>query len=267
MLEGTWLRHAVGRVLGRAPESPVPKAPDSYYPGLHHAQIPNLRTLYATFLGDRPDGTFVEVGAFDGVSYSNTWGLAARGWTGFYIEAEPDFAERCRRTHADHPRISVLQQAVGPREPGEITLHLGGELTTGDPRLRDEYAGIDWARGSLEPGRSRVLPTLPLDDVLEGIGIAEGFDLLVVDVEGMEPAVLDGFTVDRWRPRMMIWELADLHPDLRAMSGEAAAVYAKLLASDYVIVFKDHINSVFVREEDFDAWVASGSAAEPGTPR
>lgn len=263
MLEGSRVRTALGRALGRG-RTTSPAAPEvpSYYPGLHHAQIPNLGVLYATFLGERRDGTFVEVGAFDGISYSNTWGLAAVGWSGLYLEAEPDFADRCRATHASHPRVTVVQQAVGSRHPAEVTFHLGGELTTGDPQLRQEYASLDWARGSLEGGRVRVLPTMPLDDLLEREGIVEGFDLLVVDVEGMEPAVLDGFTIERWHPRMMIWELADLHPDLRASGSAAVGVFAALSQAGYATVYKDHINTVVVRSDLFATW--AGSASVPG---
>ena len=53
-------------------------------------QIPGLDAIYDQYFGDKI-GSFVEVGAFDGMTYSNTWHLANRGWYGVYIEAHPDF--------------------------------------------------------------------------------------------------------------------------------------------------------------------------------
>src|SRR5258706_14970608 len=49
-------------------------------------QIPILEGLYEQLFGQRADGCFVEVGAFDGETYGNTAGLADLGWTGLYIE-------------------------------------------------------------------------------------------------------------------------------------------------------------------------------------
>ena len=40
-------------------------------------------------------GTFVEVGAFDGWSYSHTVCLAQLGWRGLYIEPVPEHAALC----------------------------------------------------------------------------------------------------------------------------------------------------------------------------
>src|SRR5262245_29035772 len=52
-------------------------------------QIPNLREQYES-LGLSPHtGYFVEVGAFDGESFSNTSFLADQGWSGLYVEPVP----------------------------------------------------------------------------------------------------------------------------------------------------------------------------------
>jgi hypothetical protein len=56
-------------------------------------QILHLDTLFTKFLGARDYGTFVEIGANDGVSCSNTWGLAERNWSGLMVEAIPALAD------------------------------------------------------------------------------------------------------------------------------------------------------------------------------
>ena len=72
------VRSRVARFV--APKSDAITATQGYYAQQPSCQIPYLHHLYSRFLGDRADGVFVEVGAYDGVFVSNTWGLAERGW-------------------------------------------------------------------------------------------------------------------------------------------------------------------------------------------
>ena len=71
---------------------PRPEISRTFYPQQPTCQISNMWLIFETFFGQRTEGLFVEVGAFDGVLYSNTWGLAARGWRGLLIEPVPEFA-------------------------------------------------------------------------------------------------------------------------------------------------------------------------------
>jgi hypothetical protein len=87
-----------------------------------------------------------------------------------------------------------------------------------------------------------------LDTALAEAGIAPGFELLVVDVEGMPDAVFAGFEVAHWRPRCLIVELADDDPEF---AGHAAIVAASrrvredLQGHGYEPVYRDHCNTVF----------------------
>ena len=53
---------------------------------------------------------------------------------------------------------------------------------------------------------------------------------------------------------MMIVELADTHPDLKATASDDGRLYREFATHGYVVVFKDSVNTVFVRE---DIWVTS----------
>src|SRR5438046_3290669 len=86
-----------------------------FYPTVPTCQIPTLSSLFERFFNKRTDGTFVEVGAFDGFTYSNTWGLAEKGWEGLLIEPIPEHARKCRDNHKNHPNIRIAQTAIGDR--------------------------------------------------------------------------------------------------------------------------------------------------------
>ena len=208
-------------------------------------QIPGLAALYEQYLGYKTDGLFVEVGAFDGEYVSNTSTLADLGWTGHYIEPVPEHVAACRRRHAKSPRTQVHQLAIAEKE-GEATLHVGGVLSTMDPESLKLYETFDWAKG-IHTGRSITVKQSTLDQFLLAQGIGPGFELLVVDVEGFEWNVLQGFSLGRWKPQMAIIELHDENENYRSIRESCQKVADTFRAHGYRPVYKDPTNTVFVR--------------------
>jgi hypothetical protein len=78
---------------------------------------------------------------------------------------------------------------------------------------------------------------------------ARPIDLVVIDVEGAEAAVLRGFSLARWRPRMLIIELVHTHPDLHSVSAGDAHLQRLIEEARYSVVYKDSVNTVFVADE------------------
>ncbi len=228
-----------------------------YYPQQASCQILSLNYLLGKFLGEREFGYYVEVGAFDGVFASNTWGLAERGWHGLLLEPVPELAEACRTFYAKHERVKVDQVAVGDAEK-TIKIHYAGTLTTASDEVFREYHSVDWAKNSLTAQKAFV-PCRRLDQVLVAHSVPLGFDLLVVDVEGFEWEVFQGFGLERWLPKMIIVELSDTHPDLVATEVSDAVLGREILTAGYVIVYKDAVNTVFVRDE---VWYAAFQLAQ-----
>ena len=80
---------------------------DSYYKRCISHDYPQGEGFYSQFGQDRfmadvifpgkKDGVFLDIGAYDGVSFSNTYFLEKnRNWTGLCIEPQPDTFERLR---------------------------------------------------------------------------------------------------------------------------------------------------------------------------
>ena len=212
-------------------------------------QVTGLGKLLEDTLGYRTDGTFVEVGAFDGQTYSNTSFLADLGWRGVYVEAVPHFAFICAARHTANHNVSVVQCAVGATTE-MITLQLGGALTTSDPTLAAAYAQIDWAQGALQ-GDTIEVQQRRLEDILAETGVPRGFDLLTVDVEGVEDSVFASFDLAAWRPKMLIVELEDEHPSLQpfpAITARARNLRARITGAGYSTLYRDAVNTVFLAD-------------------
>jgi FkbM family methyltransferase len=154
-------------------------------------------------------GTFVELGAFDGVTQSNTaWLEANRGWRGILVEPIPEAYEQCVR---NRPLATVVNCACVSDQYS-------------DPTVEMVYSGlmsiVRGARSSHETDEAWVslgeklqqlkrytfrVPARTLTDVLDEHGLAR-VDLLSLDVEGYEIEVLKGFDLERFSPRHILVE-------------------------------------------------------------
>lgn len=180
-------------------------------------------------------GTFVEVGAFDGMTYGCTWGLAVAGWRGVYVEAHPDFARQCIYNHREHPKIDTFACACGfGGEYVELTVY--GEVST--TRL-DRWAR-DWGMNEKTP--KIIVPVRTLDSILIEARVSD-IDLLVVDVEGTEIDVLMGFT---GRPKVAVIELHEGQGTGRDQKGWQTP-WVDNYFKGYEKVYFDNINTIYVQ--------------------
>lgn len=152
-------------------------------------------------------GTFVELGAYDGLNQTNTLWLERRGWRGVLIEAVPDFAAACRR-HRPLARV-VNAACVGRDHPGgEVELHQVGlmSLVDGAREPADQEAWIRRGEEVQKIARTTCrAPARTLSSILDELGVGQ-VDLLSLDVEGFERQVLDGLDLARHAPTLMLVE-------------------------------------------------------------
>ena len=159
------------------------RSSDFYQPS-PSCQIPTLGFLYELFFGQAEHGFFVEVGAYDGYSFSNTSCLAERGWSGLLIEPVSEYADQCRDRYSNREDIEILQVAVGSSD-GTLSLHIAGPFTTASESQFTEYRELS-AKELARDDTVISVQQSTLDAILESSEIEHSFDLLVVDVEGYE---------------------------------------------------------------------------------
>jgi FkbM family methyltransferase len=211
-------------------------------------QIKGLDEIYQKYFGYPSKGYFVEVGAYDGEFVSNTSCLADHGWRGLYIEPIYEHYIKCMERH-DKNNVTVANVAIGLEE-GETKIYYGDTLTTLDIEQVGIYGEIDWAQNIRF--RETVCDQIRLDILMEKIEVPKEFDILVVDVEGKESEVFQTFDLNEWKPKMLIIELEDEHPSFQKyekLVNKIKNLRNFIADSGYVEIFKDHINTVFVRKE------------------
>jgi FkbM family methyltransferase len=142
-------------------------------------------------------GVCVEVGANDGVTFSNTYYFEKLGWRSILVEPNPSL---CREIRLKRGTGTTLFECAASSCNGTATLNMG--------------SGSEDLFSSLEPIESGTLNrsfvgvtvlTRTLDSILEEAG-ASRIDFASIDVEGHEMQVLGGFDLARWRPRIVLVE-------------------------------------------------------------
>ncbi len=149
--------------------------------------------------GGQFHGFYIEVGAFDGYTFSATYALDCIGWNGLLIEPIPERYEQCVK---NRPSARVVHAALGPRNSPRTTTF---NITT------DQWGGMlsSIGQGLAEPGavsatRTVEVPFRTMDELLEGH--TGDIDVAVLDVEGYEVPLLEGFDLRRWRPKLIFLE-------------------------------------------------------------
>ena len=194
-------------------------------------------------------GTFGEIGAYDGLTFSNTIGLARHGWKGILVEPDPALFQLCASNLQDFKKCEVRNIAISSRNT-KANLYRQGPLSTLSTDLHERYQTIDWAKGEVDKGEIEV-NCVTLDSLLKEAKIDPEFELLVVDVEGHETEVFAGFSIEHWKPQMIILELADLHPDFPELEKVCLDLKNHIENNSYKVIYKDHINTIFISSGKF----------------
>jgi len=193
------------------------------------------RRLVRLFFDDKPEGTFVEVGANDPVAFSQTHHLEAHGWSGLLIEPIPELCEALR---AQRPNSTVVQAACGrPADRGEAEFAVATDHQQSALK-RDQ---LDF---QTDTQRTITVRVVTLDDILDEHPTPNGgpYDFVSIDVEGMQLDVLEGFDLARHRPRLLLIE--DHLTDLRT--------HRHIKAKGYRLAKRTGLNNWYIpRDEPF----------------
>jgi FkbM family methyltransferase len=161
-------------------------------------------------LGRSLEGFFIEVGAFDGYHYSVSYALEAMGWRGLLIEALPGPYEACRARRMNSRVVhSALARRGSPATMEFVNVQdqYGGMLSyLGSPKSTADHAKIIEQQGFQKQRIS--VPVTTMNALLESYTPSPParIDAAVIDVEGAEVDLLDGFDLKKWKPSVLMLE-------------------------------------------------------------
>jgi len=210
------------------------------YMTVSNCQIKDLGKIYLDYFGYIKNGFFIDVGAFDGLNFSNTAGLAKAGWSGIMYEPVDDYYKDCVKNYRDYNNVEIINICIG-NKIGVIDFIVAGTLST----YSDWHSKTAYWKDCYKDSYKVFSNITTLDKSLEENFVRQNFEVLNIDVEGSETEVLECFNIDYWRPKMAIVEAQELHP-AEEMRNQAPFINKYFKDAGYKKIYCDEINNIYV---------------------
>ncbi len=137
-------------------------------------------------------GTFLDLGANDGVTLSNTRALALAGWDGTLVEMLPVCIRKLSNTYRDRPDIQIIDKAIGPYDGFGPLYESGDHLGKGDHGLLSTIVKVETERwrntkfSKFTEGQVEYLSIPTFFSMLQ----FDTYHFISIDIEGMDWDVL-----------------------------------------------------------------------------
>lgn len=198
------------------------------------------------FFGEKRNGFYVDVGAFDGIHLSNTYAFEQMGWKGICIEPNPEIFELCKK---NRPNATCLNDVcIGKKRRSNKRFYIDeiGLLSTTiknkgkliDLKQRYENRGLHFS------GLKKVkLKASTFNEILENnLQDGEKIDFVSIDTEGNELDILNGIDFKRYDIRILVIEFD------KASEQEMAELLSE--KGGYMFVRQTLHNSFFVKSSE-----------------
>lgn len=148
-------------------------------------------------------GRFLDVGAGDGLTWSNTKPLLDLGWSGVMVEPALSQIRWLLENHLDNPKVDIVCAGIGGRTRSSLALFFDArDFSTFSDKYHDKITAH--SEGSVLY-RLRFAPMITWRQLLDAC--PGPYDFVNIDVEGMNLELVQSAPWDRIRPQMVCVEV------------------------------------------------------------
>jgi len=200
----------------------------------------NYTYLKSLDLGD--EDFFVDVGAHNGVSISNSYAFIKKGWKAISIEPNPHVFKDLKKNLKGY-KVKFVKKAVSDtvgktkfyfdktgflasRKKGSKSNKLKGMRSTIQPKLFDEMSD-----------NYIIVEVDTLTNILDKHKAPKNISILSVDTEGLDYEVINGLDFNKYKPKVILTE---------DYVGTKNKKYKLLRSKGYKHINQDGINSVWI---------------------
>lgn len=157
------------------------------------------------FFGQDTKGIVVDVGAADGITYSNSrYLIHDLGWSGVLVEPHPTFFNDIIKLYENNKNVTVLNAAVSLEE-GKMPFYVYGrdyraQVSTLSKEFKERVIQVHGDKFENEP---IIVNVIKLSTVLQNLNKV---DFLSVDCEGIDMDVLKSNDWNLYRPSLICVE-------------------------------------------------------------
>jgi len=207
--------------------------------------------LVNLIFNNKRDGVYIDVGAHDGVRFSNSFAFSRLNWRGILVEAHPDYYNLCKNAR-ENERTKIYNVACSSEDNSSITFYSNyrGSCSTLNPNLNEFYKShyrnyyVDnnhnqkvenFTNGKIEV-QAKKLDTI-IEENLDFFN-NQDIDLISIDVDGSEEYVLNGFDINKYKPRVVIFEVSVVRNVIEN--------YMK--NTNYYKIYDNSLNAIYCRD-------------------
>lgn len=154
------------------------------------------------YFGGRP-GTFLDIGANDGQTFSNTRNLAVHQWPGVCVEPSPSAYSELSKLYAERPDVHCFRFAIGSESAtgSLLTLHEGSDtlVSSLDPSRLGMWEGMGMSFGKVK------VPVVSFQHLME-VSPYQKFDMVSIDAEGLDWPILRQMDLDAMGVKLLVIE-------------------------------------------------------------
>jgi FkbM family methyltransferase len=126
----------------------------------------------------KPVGRFLDIGAFDGETFSNTRELAKMGWSGILYEPSPGPFQKLYDLYKDNKNIVVVNEAISKQRGNIVFYDSAGDAISTTSRAHKAL----WENGTVGKYKEITVSSVTAGDVLSKFGSV--YDFVNIDTEG-----------------------------------------------------------------------------------
>lgn len=151
-------------------------------------------SILLNLFGDEYQGVMIDVVALDGFHLSNSFLLSQLGWKCLLIEAHPYHAEVCEKNRGES--ICIKKAVSNIKGTCQIELNDRGSHTKVVEKKTSKSVQIECDT---------------IDNIIEqNLGNNIEIDVISIDIDGSEKFALQGFDLNRWKPKILILEITEV---------------------------------------------------------
>lgn len=148
---------------------------------------------------------FLDIGANDGIFYSNSYLFSKRGCSVYLVEPSETALLRLRENFKDMANVQILPYAIGPVHNKKKFFESGTLINKGDVALVSTFSPVEMARWPEMKYKEIDVEMITFAELYELIGKPK-LDVISIDVEGLDLIVLRQIDFKAIQARMVIVE-------------------------------------------------------------
>ena len=184
-------------------------------------------------VADIKQGRLLEIGAYDGLAFSNTLALIEQGWSGVLVEPGIDAFKSLLSRHGSNVKLSLVQAVVGPHRDFVQFWNSADALST------TSQHNVNIWKDVAKFNAPYWVPQLSLQELLDKFKGAP-FDVVSIDTEGMSATLFHKFMQLCYPdyPKVIVVE-----------HDKQQAACVSVVGARYEVAMENGENLVFVRRD------------------